>query len=73
MNTIKVESVSPEEALHGITEFWAGGVLIAYTIYGDDGDLMLRIEPRRDGGPVVISMRDWTDALAEVDRLLALH
>jgi hypothetical protein len=74
MNTIQVESVSPEEALHGITEFWAGGDLIAYTIYDDhDCDLMLRIEPRRDGGPVVISMRALTVALAEVERLLARH
>jgi hypothetical protein len=33
--------------------FWAGGELIAYTHF-DDGDLMLRIEPRRDGAPVVL-------------------
>ncbi len=72
MHTIRVESLSPEEADHGVTELWADGVLIAYTIY-DDGDLMLRIEPSHDGGPVVVGVRGLADALAEVDRLLALH
>lgn len=72
MHTIRVESLSPEEADHGVTELWADGVLIAYTIY-DDGDLMLRIEPRHDGSPVVVGVRGLADALAEVDRLLALH
>lgn len=72
MSKIKVESLSPEEADHGVTELWAGGVLIAYTLY-DDGDLMLRIEPNRDGGPVMIGVRSLADALAEVDRVLGLH
>lgn len=31
---------------------------------------MLRIEPNRDGGPVVVGVRSLTDALAEVDRVL---
>lgn len=70
MSQIKVESLSPEEADHGVTELWADGTLIAYTIY-DEGDLMLRIEPRRDGGPVVIGLRDFAEALAEVGPLLA--
>jgi hypothetical protein len=69
MHEIKVESLSLEEAEHGVTELWVDGVLLAYTIY-DDGDLMLRIEPSRDGGPVVIGVRSLADALAEVDRVL---
>ena len=72
MHEIRVESVSLEEAEHGVTELWVDGVLLAYTIY-DDGDLMLRIEPSRDGGPVAIGVRSLANALAEVDRLLASH
>jgi hypothetical protein len=72
MHKIEVESVSPEEASYGVAELWVDGVLIAYTIY-DDGDLMLRIEPNRDGGPVAIGVRSLTNALAEVDQVLAGH
>jgi hypothetical protein len=72
MNAIKVESVSAEEADHGVTELWVDGTLIAYTIY-DEGDLMLRIEPRRDGTPVAIGVRSLSVALAEVDRILAIY
>jgi hypothetical protein len=70
MHEIEVITVSPEEASYGVAELWVGGQLIAYTHY-DDGDLMLRIEPRRDGAPVVIGVHGLTDALAEVDRRLA--
>lgn len=72
MHEIRVESVSPEEADHGVTELWVDGVLFAYTLY-DDGDLMLRIEPNREGGPAVIGVRGLRTALAEVDRVLSLH
>lgn len=72
MNEIEVACVSLEEADHGVTELWADGDLIAYTLY-DEGDLMLRIEPRRDGGPVAVGVRSLSKALAEVDRVLALY
>jgi len=72
MHEIKVESVSAEEASYGVTELWVDGALIAYTLY-EDGDLMLRIEPSHDGGPVVIGVRGLTDALTEVSRMLAGH
>ena len=71
MHEIDVETVSPEEASYGVAELWTGGQLIAYTHF-DDGDLMLRIEPRDDGSPVVLGVRGLTDALAEVNRLLAV-
>ena len=67
---IQVSAVSPEEASYGVAELWAGGDLIAYT-HLDDGDLMLRIEPRRDGGPVVVGAHSLANALAQADRLLA--
>jgi uncharacterized protein YbjT (DUF2867 family) len=72
MHEIDVETVSPEEASYGVAELWVGGRLIAYT-HLDDGDLMLRIEPHDDGSPVVLGVRSLTDALAEVNRLLALY
>jgi hypothetical protein len=45
----------------------------SYTHYDfDDGDLMLRIGPRRDGAPLVVEVRSLTRALAEANRILAL-
>ena len=49
MHEVHVSVVSPEEASYGVAEFWSGGRLIGFT-HLDDGDLMLRIEPRHDGG-----------------------
>lgn len=72
VHEMKVISVSPEEASYGVAELWAGGRLVAYTLYEEE-DLVLRIEPPKDGGPVVVGVQGLTDALAEVDRLLALH
>jgi hypothetical protein len=70
MHEIRVSTVSPEEASYGVAELWAGSELIAYTHY-DDGDLMLRIDPRPDGASVVIGAHSLALALAEADRLLA--
>jgi hypothetical protein len=73
MHEIEVLSVSPEEASDGVAELWRDGEQIAYTHYDfDDGYLMLRIEPRRDGTALVIEVRSLTRALAEVNRVLAL-
>jgi hypothetical protein len=72
MHEIHVTVVSAEEASYGVAEFWSEGRLIAFT-HLDDGDLMLRIEPRPDGAPVVIGAHGLADALAEADRLLAAY
>ena len=63
-------TISAEEVEHGVAELWAGGQQIAYTVF-DDGELTLRFEPRHDGSPVVVGVRSLTDALAEVERVLA--
>lgn len=70
MQPIRVESLSAEEASFGVVELWAESAQIAYTLY-EGGDLVLRIDPRRDGGPVVVGVRELSAALAEVDRVLA--
>ena len=72
MHEIQVGTVSAEEASFGVAELWADGRQVAYTEF-DDGDLMLRIDPRPDGSPVMLGVRSLTDALAEVDRLLARY
>jgi hypothetical protein len=72
MHEIKVITISAEEAEHGVVELWAGGQQIAYTVF-DDGELKLRFEARHDGTPVVVGLRSLTDALAEVERVLAVH
>jgi hypothetical protein len=38
----------------------------------DDGDLMLRIEPRRDGTPLVVEVRSLTAALTKIGSGLAV-
>jgi hypothetical protein len=55
-----------------VAELWSGGRLIGFTHY-DDGDLMLRIEPRDDGAAVAIGAHGLAEALAEADRLLASY
>ena len=50
MHEIHVSVVSPEEAADGTAEFWAGGRMIGFTTL-QDGDLVLRIDPPRDGPP----------------------
>ncbi len=72
MSEIKVISISAEEAEHGVAELWADGQQIAYTVL-DDGEVKLRFVPHHDGTPVVVGLRSLADALAEVDRLLALY
>ena len=72
MREIEVITISAEEAEHGVAELWADGQQIAYTLL-DDGELKLRFEPRHDGTPVVVGLRSMTEALAEVDRIIALH
>jgi hypothetical protein len=70
LHEIQVSTVSPEEASYGVAELWAGGELIAYT-HLDEGDLMLRIDPRRDGAPVEVGVHSLVVALAEANDLLA--
>ena len=73
MHEIDVFSVSPEEASDGVAELWRAGEQIAYTHYDfDDGDLMLRIEPRRYGTPLVVELRSLVAALAQVNRVLTV-
>jgi hypothetical protein len=50
---IEVISVSPEEAVDGIAELWAGGELVAFTHF-EDSDLMLR------STPAVTVHRSWS-------------
>jgi hypothetical protein len=70
LHDIHVNVVSAEEASFGVAEFWAGDRLIGFTLI-EDGDLALRIEPSPD--PVVLGAHALAEALAEANRLLALH
>jgi hypothetical protein len=70
MHEIEVRTLSPEEASYGVAELWSGGQQLAYTHF-DDGDLMLRVEPRDDGAAVIFGVRSLTNALDEANRLLA--
>jgi hypothetical protein len=66
---LQVSVVSPEEAEHGVAEFWAGGELFGFTRL-EGGELVLRIEPRKDGGPVVVNAHSLAEALARAKQLL---
>jgi hypothetical protein len=70
LHDIHVSVVSAEEASLGVAEFWSGDRMIAFTLI-DDGDLTLRIGPNSDG--VVLGAHALAEALAEANRLLALH
>ena len=66
---LNVSVVSPEEAEYGTAEFWAGDRLFGFTRV-EDGELVLRIEPRSDGGEVVVSAHSLAEALAHAKQLL---
>ena len=70
LHNIDVNVVSAEEASLGVAEFWSGDRLIGFTLI-EDGDLTLRIGPSPDG--VVLGAHALAEALAEANRLLALH
>jgi hypothetical protein len=66
---LDVSVVSPQEAEYGTAEFWAGDRLFGFTRV-DDGELVLRIEPRSDGGTVVVSVHSLVEALTRAKQLL---
>jgi hypothetical protein len=70
LHDIHVNVVSAEEASLGVAEFWSGDRMIAFTRI-EDGDLALRIGPSADA--VVLGTQALAGALAEANRLLALH
>ena len=69
MHEIEVNVVSAEEASFGVAEFWSGGRQVGFTAF-DDGDLMLRIEPREDGAAIVFAAHALVEAIAQANRLL---
>jgi hypothetical protein len=72
MHEIEVHTTGAQEASDGVVELWCEGEQIAYTHYHPhDGNLILRIDPRRDGGPLRVDVRSLREALAEVERVLA--
>jgi hypothetical protein len=70
LHDIHVNVVSAEEASLGVAEFWSGDRMIAFTRI-EDGDLTLRIGPDPDG--LGLGAHALAEALAEANRLLALH
>ncbi len=69
MDEIEVLVVSPEEAADGVAELWCGGTLFAVT-YLDDGEVVLRIDARPDGQPIVVGARRLRVALERARDLL---
>ncbi len=66
---ITVRVVSPEEADHGVAEFWLGDELFGFTRL-EDGELLLNIEPRKDGAAVLVNAHSLAAALAQAKALL---
>jgi hypothetical protein len=72
MHEIHVSIASTEQAFDGTAELWSGGQQIGFTCY-EESDLMLWVEPRRDGRPVVVGAHAMATALAEANRLLGRY
>ena len=68
-NEITVRVVSPEEAYHGVAEFRLGDEPFGFTRL-EDGELVLRIEPRDDGEAILVNAHSLADALAQAKALL---
>jgi hypothetical protein len=69
LHEIHVTVVSAEEASLGVAEFWSGDEMFGFTLV-EDGDFLLRIEPKRDGAPVMVSAHGLAGAIAEATELL---
>jgi hypothetical protein len=69
-NPIHVIVASAEEAYNGTAEIWCGADMLAVTQI-QDGQLHLRIDPRRDGAPWVINAKSLADGLGELTRRMA--
>lgn len=69
---ITVRVVSPEEADDGVAEFWLGDAMMGFTVL-EDGELLLRIDPREDGNPVLVNAKSLADALARAKTLLSSY
>jgi hypothetical protein len=67
---LHVSVVSPEEAEAGVAEFWVGNHFFGSTRL-DEGELVLRIEPRGDGAAIVVDAQSLAAALAQAKLLLA--
>jgi hypothetical protein len=71
MHEIEVRTTGDQEASDGVVELWLDGEQIAFTHYDPhDGHLLLRIDPRPDGGPLKVGVRSLSEALAEAERVL---
>ncbi len=69
MDELEVLVVSREEAMDGIAELWCGGTLFAVTRL-EDGEVVLRMDPRPDGQPVVVGARRLRVALEQARDML---
>ncbi len=69
MDELEVRVVSPEEAADGVAELWCGGTLFGVTLL-EAGEVVLRIEPRPDGQPVVVGARKLRVALEQARDML---
>ncbi len=71
-DTLNVIVVSPEEAYNGTAEFWRGPELVAVTTI-HDGQLHLRIDPRRDGAPWLLHVTSLARGLGEATRKIEAY
>jgi hypothetical protein len=71
-NHIDVLVVSLEEAEAQIAEFWADGQLLGHTLPREGGELVLVIEPRRDGRPWELDLYELRRGLDRATELLRL-
>jgi hypothetical protein len=72
MTRVDVLVASPEEADNGIAELWYGSDMVGITVI-EEGQLQLRIDPRRDGQPWLIETTSLARGLAEAARQLAAY
>ena len=72
MTEVDVIVASAEEADDGIAELWYGHDILGITVI-HDGQLHVRIDPRRDGQPWLIETASLARGLAEAERRLAAY
>lgn len=66
---LDARAVSHEEAEYSTTEFWAGDRLCGLTRV-EDGEPVLMIESRSDGGALVVSAHRLVEPLPRAEQVL---
>ncbi len=72
VHEVRVVLLGPEAADRGVVEFWQGDERLGLTLLRDE-QVVLEIDPRHDGRPIIVGAHSLAAALADAQRHLTPH